>query len=207
MEEFDGKYLEILSGSLIRFIEFGIRSLSMDDLARSMKISKKTLYQYVQNKEDLIRKVLSLQAQRNDIGFRKLMSPDLNAIEALLMASKLVSEQIKSFNPAMVFDLKKYYPELLEELIQNKKDAVYEYITSNLKAGIRQEIYRTDVNIEVTAAIYLEQLEIMHRSDFLQSKEFSFSYVFDTMFDNLIRGIVNENGLNYYEERIKNYQI
>ncbi len=207
MEEFDGKYLEILSGSLDRFIEFGIRSLSMDDLARSMKISKKTLYQYVQNKEDLIRKVLSLQAQKNDIEFRKLMSPDLNAIEALLMASKLVSEQIKSFNPAMVFDLKKYYPELLEELIQNKKDAVYEYITSNLKAGIRQEIYRTDVNIEVTAAIYLEQLEIMHRSDFLQTKEFSFSYVFDTMFDNLIRGIVNENGLNYYEERIKNYQI
>ncbi len=207
MEEFDGKYLEILSGSLDRFIEFGIRSLSMDDLARSMKISKKTLYQYVQNKEDLIRKVLSLQAQRNDIEFRKLMSPDLNAIEALLMASKLVSEQIKSFNPAMVFDLKKYYPELLEELIQNKKDAVYEYITSNLKAGIRQEIYRSDVNIDVTAAIYLEQLEIMHRSDFLQSKEFSFSYVFDTMFDNLIRGIVNENGLNYYEERIKNYQI
>jgi AcrR family transcriptional regulator len=207
MEEFDGKYLEILSGSLDRFIEFGIRSLSMDDLARSMKISKKTLYQYVQNKEDLIRKVLSLQAQRNDIEFRKLMLPDLNAIEALLMASKLVSEQIKSFNPAMVFDLKKYYPELLEELIQKKKDAVYEYITSNLKAGIRQEIYRTDVNIEVTAAIYLEQLEIMHRSDFLQSKEFSFSYVFDTMFDNHIRGIVNENGLNYYEERIKNYEI
>ncbi len=207
MEEFDGKYKEILSGSLDRFIEFGIRSLSMDDLARSMKISKKTLYQYVQNKEDLIRKVLSLQAQRNDIEFRKLMLPELNAIEALLMASKLVSEQIKSFNPAMVFDLKKYYPELLEELIQKKKDAVYEYITSNLKAGIRQEIYRTDVNIEVTAAIYLEQLEIMHRSDFLQSKEFSFSYVFDTMFDNHIRGIVNENGLNYYEERIKNYEI
>ena len=110
MEEFDGKYKEILSGSLDRFIEFGIRSLSMDDLARSMKISKKTLYQYVQNKEDLIRKVLSLQAQRNDIEFRKLMLPDLNAIEALLMASKLVSEQFKSFNPAMVFDLKKYYP-------------------------------------------------------------------------------------------------
>ncbi len=202
----DGKYYDVLSGSLELFREFGIRSLSMDDLARNMKISKKTLYQFFDNKEDLVRKVLIFQAKENDDAFRTLMNKQLNAVDALISASRMVNTQIANLNPAMIFDLRKYYPEILEQLIHEKKSVVYDYITFSLQLGISQQLYRKDINIDVTAAIYLEQLELMHRSEFMHSKDFSFSYIFDTMFDNHIRGIVNENGLNYYEEKIKNFK-
>lgn len=105
----DPKFRAILDKTVELFYEYGIRNLNMDDISRSLGISKKTLYQYVKSKEDLIEKLFYYDEIKWNIEFSKIKVDELNAIEILLKASLLVFEEMRSLSPKIKFELKKYY--------------------------------------------------------------------------------------------------
>ena len=103
------KIHEIIEGSLALFMQFGIKSLTMDDISQKLGISKKTLYQSVENKEDLINKVITfiLMKEAEVMGVIRKKAKD--AIEEVVMISRHVNKMLQAINPAAMYDLQKYY--------------------------------------------------------------------------------------------------
>lgn len=201
----DDKMAQILKASGTLFRKYGIRSISMDDIAREIGMSKKTLYQYVENKNDLLEKLLMHLVTSSTACVTEGLS-DKNAIDILLQVSVKVSQEIKEMNPAILFDLEKFYPALFRTFVQAKRDHVYIKIKENLEQGISEGIYRNDIDADLVSKLYVQKLLDVHDPDFLSSVDFTFEKVFQVMFDNHIRGIANPVGLAYYEKQI-NKQI
>ncbi len=201
----DDKMAQILKATSVLFRKYGIRSISMDDIAHEMGMSKKTLYQYVENKNDLVEKMLTHFVTSSNACVTENPA-NRNAIDILLEVSVKVSQEIKEMNPAIAFDLEKFYPALYRTFVNAKRDHVYRKIKENLEQGVSEGIYRGDLDADLVAKLYVQKLIDLHDPEFLSSVDFTFEKVFQVMFDNHIRGIANAVGLTYYEKQI-NQQI
>ena len=199
----DEKQEIILRAAGELFKKFGIRNISMDDICRDQGISKKTLYQFVSNKNDLIEKIFDLNHQEESKKFIKKVKPAKTAIDQLLEVSKIVSENIKQFNPTITFELQKYYPQIFQKFIDTKRENIYKHTQINLIKGIEEGYFRPELDVEVTARFYVQKLEGMHTVEFLESVDFSFEKIFEIMFENHIRGISNQKGIEYFEQQKK----
>ena len=127
-----------------------------------------------------------------------------NALDILIEVSKHLIEMLKEINPTILYDLRKYYPELTKELIVNRKDHVYNNIKTNLLKGIEQGIYRNDLNPDIITSIYVKRMDDVIFEDDNYLNRFQQHEIFSQLFIYHIRGIVSTKGLEYFENKIKN---
>lgn len=179
------------------FLKYGIKSLSMDDIARELGISKKTLYQHFSNKHDLVAQTIdfNLQSQNRKMQPSKL-DDDMNAIDVLLKVSRVIAENQKNFNPAVNFDLEKYYPESWQKVVDYQRKHVYQKICQNMRQGIQAGLYRDDLNVDVIASIYVYRVGNL---EVLDDVDVPFYEAMRDIFEYHIRGIATEKGLKYLE--------
>ncbi len=185
------------------FLKYGIRNISMDDIARELGISKKTLYVYFENKNDLLEKIVDFSDEHEKLQFEKCKDASLNAIDKLLMVSKMVYQSIKQFNPNILFELEKFYPELYQKFYSRKKEHIYQSVLLNLSQGIEEGLYRENLDKEVVAVLYIQKLVGLQSDEFKQMQDYSEEKLFEVMFENHIRGIANENGIKHLDEQKK----
>jgi AcrR family transcriptional regulator len=197
----DPKLLEILERTIELFSEFGIRNLNMEDISRSLGISKKTLYLYVKSKEDLIEKLFQFDDFKMDAEFAKIKAENLNAIEVLIRVSLIVFREMGKFDPKIKFELKKYYEPIFNQFMVRKQNHIFDLISKNLEKGIAEGLYRSDLNIELVSGLYVRNLVLMHNKDYCIVEKVTFLQVFEVMFENHIRAISNADGLAYFEKR------
>jgi len=197
----DPKFIELMDKIVAMFFEFGIRNLNMDDISRNLGISKKTLYQYVKSKEDLIEKLFYYDEMKWDIEMSKLKIDEMNAIEILLQVSLRVFEEMGQFDPKLKFELKKYYEPIFQQFLVRKQNHIFSQISKNIEKGIAEGIYRSDINIELVAGLYVRNLVMMHNNDFCIDAKITFEEVFQVMFENHIRAISTPEGIAYFEKR------
>lgn len=203
----DEKLDNIIKTSVSLFKQYGIRSISMDDVAREMGISKKTLYLYIENKADLVKKVLDNHLCEIHSREAILENKKLNAIDVMLEVSKDVCNNLKEFNPAITFDLQKYYPEIFKDFLKRNHQQILSDVTNNIHQGIKEGIYRNDIKVELVALLYMKKLQDIHNPDFITSAQFTFKNVFEVMFESHIRGIANMKGVKYLEKQMKSYNF
>ena len=197
----DSNVMDVLERVRELFFKYGVRSVSMDDICRDLGISKKKLYQFFKNKHDLVSKLLELERRNFEIIFEKHNFDGVNSIDVLLIVSKEISDRFWDISPSMTFDLKKYYPEIYTKHIDDRVEFIFIQIQLNIKKGIRDGMYRDDLSIELIARLYIRRLIDIHNPEFLPPGKFSFQSLFETMFDNFIRGIATEEGIHYYEQQ------
>ena len=197
----DPKLREILEKTVGLFYEFGIRNLNMDDISRSLGISKKTLYQYVKSKEDLIEKLFYYDEMKWDEELSKVNFEELNAIEILIQVSLKVFEEMGKLNPKLKFELKKYYEPIYNEFMVRKQNHIFSQMSKNIEKGIKEGLYRSDVNVELVAGLYVRNLVDMHNKDYCIIENITFEEVFQVMFENHIRAISTPDGIVYFEKR------
>jgi AcrR family transcriptional regulator len=195
------KYQYIIAQAYSIFMQSGIKNVSMDDLCRQMGISKKTLYKYVENKTDLITKISFYIRELITTRLNELDQMDLNAIDVLLEMSRVSGGTHIRINPIVSYEIRKYYPQVYEDYICTKKELIVNSILKNLDQGIREGFYRQDLNREIVAHLYFKKIEEFHTLEGDDLKEFSYSKVFEVMFENHIRGIANKRGIDYFEKQ------
>lgn len=197
----DPKLKEILEKTVELFYEYGIRNLNMDDISRSLGMSKKTLYQYVKSKEDLIEKLFFYDEMKWDSEMAKLKIDEMNAIEILLQVSLKVFEEMERINPKLKFELKKYYEQTFQQFMIRKQNHIFGQISKNIEKGIAEGIYRSDVNIELISGLYVRNLVMMHNNDSCFAENITFEEVFKVLFESHIRAISTPKGIAYFEKR------
>lgn len=197
----DPKLLAILDRTIELFSEFGIRNLNMDDISRSLGISKKTLYQYVKSKEDLIEKLFNYDDMKWNKEMSKIKFEDLNAIDVLVQVSMLVFEEMGKLDSKIKFELQKYYEPIFTQFMARKQNHIFNLISKNIQQGIAEGLYRGDVNIDLVAGLYVRNLVEMHKKDYCFVENITFDQVFEVMFENHIRAISSPEGTAYFERR------
>lgn len=184
-------------------MRFGVRSLTMDDIARHLGISKKTIYTLVSDKADLVEKAIIFYMDADKVVMEKIHEDSENAIEELISISKNVSQHLRRMHPSILFDLQKYYPLAYAKFEEYKSEDVMMCVIRNLEDGIRQGLYRKNLNIPIVAKLYVGRIDLILDPTIFPQDKFD---VKDVFYENIryhIRGIASEQGVEYLKERFK----
>jgi len=182
------------------FFRYGIRSVTMDDIARELGISKKTIYQHFEDKDAIVSAGVEAHfgCERTDSERMQAEAPD--PIAEVVMASEQMRQVMTGMNPSMVFDLKRYYPRAWASFMEFKDGFVLDLIRKNLRKGIDMGLYRADLNVSVLARLRNQEIELGFDPDIYTPSQFNPLDVQLALLDHFIRGVVTPQGLNLYED-------
>ena len=198
----ENKLNELLTNASSLFMTYGIKSLTMDDISSRLGMSKKTLYNYVSDKNDLVCKCIDKLIQQKECRMAEVCELGQNAIEELFLVSQYSSEQINEINPSIFFDLKKYHPAAWSLLEESRKNHTLESTKANLRKGISEGLFRDDFSVDAIAQIYLAMVENIFSSSNLLESKMSMAEYHRNMFDYHIRGIANEKGIKLINQSV-----
>jgi AcrR family transcriptional regulator len=197
MEELDSKE-KILKGAEDLFMRYGVRSVSMDDIARHLAVSKKTLYQHFADKDDLVMMVSKAILERHTVEFESIRVSTENPVEELAKISLCMKKNMEGLNPALLFDLQKYHAKAWNLWLDFKNKYLRESVIVNLKKGMADGYIRTDIDSEVMAALRIEQVQLAFNQDVFPRERFNLAEVQVQIFDHFVFGLVTEKGRKLY---------
>jgi len=175
------------------FFQYGIKSVSMDELASSLGISKRTIYENFKDKEEILSSLLvSLRDERRKV-FDSLISDKNNVVEIFIKIIE-IQQSTPICNVKFFEDIQKYYPQANRN-IEADKEKNKEFLVKFLQKGIEEGYIREDLNVEVTAFLVEQSTYIYIRATSLEKPLFTFSELFYTMMINFVRGILTEKGI------------
>lgn len=191
----------ILNKAGAKFYQYGIKSVSMSDLASSLGISKRTLYENFKDKEEILRLYLESMGEKKTNKVKELMAQSDNIIEVFLF---FIDYHKNVDLPSIKFyqDIEKYYPaihQLILADIEQNKILLKEY----LKQGIANGYIREGLNVEVAAFLVEESNYTFMRASYIEKPTFSFQDLFFTMMVNFIRGISTPKGIEIIDKFLK----
>src|ERR1700712_3217290 len=143
----------ILQKATDLFLLYGIRSITMDEIALQLGISKKTIYQFYADKNELVSAVIIKILEHNRDCCHNYKKVAKNAIHEVFLAMEMVQEMFENMNPSMLYDLEKYHPVAFEKFVHYKKNFLHRTIKENLEWGIKEELYRNDINTGIVTLI------------------------------------------------------
>jgi len=200
----DDKKREIIGEALEVYMRLGIKSVTMDEMARQLGISKKTLYIYVKDKNDLVEQTLEFAHVNEQEQIKKITESTDNAIDELLETGKFIITILKKIHPSIFFDLAKYHPNAMKMMKCNQDEFVSECVESNLSIGIKQGLYRKNINTEVISKVYMAAMDHVLKGNSYEDSKMRPETVYSEFFRYHIRGIASEKGLKYLQGLIKN---
>lgn len=182
------------------FLTYGVRSVSMDDIARHLGISKKTLYQHFKDKNELVEIITRKVINDRQSEYEEVTCSASNAIEELFFMSKCLRKHFAELNPSLIYDLKKFYPEAWEVFMEYEHVTVFESIRTNLDKGIEEGYFRKEINKEVLAKLRVEQVHMSFDPHVFPKTDYDFTEVQMQMFDHFVYGLLTPEGTKQYEK-------
>lgn len=181
----------------------------MDEMARQLGISKKTIYTFVKDKNDLVEQCLQLMNEQEQIEMQEISSTNTNAIDELLATGQLVVARLSAIHPSIFFDIQKYHPYVMKKFNEHKSTFVKGCIISNLELGKQQGLYRENLNVEIISEMYLSFIDVLFQSSNTKSPKGSYEEIYSEYFRYHIRGISSAAGLSYLQKVIEtnNYDL
>lgn len=204
MEE---KELELYQNVGLIFLNHGIKSMTMDNIAKQLKISKKTLYKSVKDKADLVNKVMALKCSVEECLIEGFVKNSNNAVDEIIMISKYVSSQLQQVHPSLHYDLANYYPEAFKTFSCHKSNVIRVFVENNMERGISEGLYRDNLNPKIISRLYIHKIDALFDADIFPPHEISFQEAHAEMMKYHIRGIANEKGITYMKEKLKTETI
>ena len=131
------------------FMRYGIRSITMDEIAAQLGISKKTIYQFFTDKDAMVEAVVNEEMKRNEDECRSFSLEAENAVQEIFLALDNVQEMLKTMNPQLIFDLEKHHPAAYRRLKQYKHQFLFTMVKENLDRGAQEDLYRSELNTDL----------------------------------------------------------
>lgn len=181
------------------FLRLGIRSVSMDEIATHLGISKKTVYQHFQDKDELVDRVLQMQINNMQEETTETVRSASNAIEEIFNTMDMMVKHSRNMNPMVLFDLQKYHLSSFQKFHAYKNDFLLNIISNNLKKGVEEGLYRSDIKIEILSKFRLETLMIGFNMDAFPADKYNVTEVSLVIIENFLYGLATEKGFNMIE--------
>jgi TetR/AcrR family transcriptional regulator, cholesterol catabolism regulator len=177
------------------FLQKGVKDVTMDVIAKKLKVSKRTIYFYFKDKDALIKAAGDKAIKEQNILNNKIIEESDNTICAMLALLKSGSELLSTINPKYFTDLQRLYPGIWRENIQQSKIHSFKLILELLKQGKKEGNYRKEIKEEIIACIFIEQLYMITDQRIFPPGKFSIVEVYENIIINMTRGIATNKGL------------
>lgn len=189
----------ILEGAHALFVQHGVRSVSMDDVAKALSMSKKTLYLHFTNKDELVTQVVNMHLDTERDEFGQIAEISGNSIEELFNLSKCLRQHAFRINPSLLHDLQKYHMEAWAVFQKFKKDFIKKQITENIRRGVSEGYYREGLNADILAILRMEVIQLAFSDEVFPRARFDFLEVQMNVFDHFVHGLLSEKGKKLYQ--------
>lgn len=177
------------------FLRFGIKSITMDDVARELGISKKTLYQFVESKDDLVQKMLTRHIEQEKTMCNMLFSAAANALEEMYIVIDGDTQQLKQMKANIIHDLQRYHRDAWEKISEYQRGFLYTVVRNNLERGIREGLYRSDFDVDIVSKLHISGSIQLFNDDIFPHTHYKYDQVFREYMLHYLYGIVSEKGL------------
>lgn len=183
---------------------YGVKSVTMDDLAQRLSMSKKTIYQHFKDKSTLVEAVVEELFRQQDNQLELIRQKSKDAIEEMYLISVFVRQLLSAMDASVLFDLQKYYPKAFEKVQCHKEEQVQCSILENLESGVKQGFYREDIDTEILSKLKMLEMEGSFNPDLFPPEKFKMVDVQMQLFDHFLYGILSPKGvemLNVYKDK------
>ncbi len=194
---------KILNTSRELFLNLGFKSVTMDDIAEELGISKKTIYTHFKNKTDLVKEVTLSVFEYISKGIDVICSRESNPIKEFFEIKRFVMESLNDEKSAPQYQLQKYYPEIYKSLKKKQFEVMQECVKENLTKGISLHLYRENINIEFVSRIYFHGILGIKDQDVFPLNYFSINELMNYYLEYHLRGICSEKGIKELENQLK----
>ena len=189
------------------FRVYGIKTITMDEIASQLGISKKTIYQAFADKDELVDAVITdmIVYNQNCCGNNRLKAD--NAIHEVFLALEMIQEMFANFNPSILYDMQRNHPNTFQKFLKHKHSFLFQIIKDNVERGISEELFRTDVNPDVIAKIRLETMFLPFNQELFPKNKFNLVDLEKQLIDYFLFGIASLKGykliVKYQQQRKK----
>lgn len=197
----------ILTKAADLFMRYGIRSITMDEIATQLGISKKTIYQFFTDKDEMVSAVIDMEIHKNEDECNMFRDQSENAVQQIFLALESLDEMLKYTNPLMLYDLEKHHPRAYRKIRDYKYQFLYQTIMDNLQWGIGEKVYRDDIELDITTKWRIESAFLVFNPDVFPHSRYKMSDVNYHLSLLFLYGIVTDKGreliTKYTHERNK----
>lgn len=182
------------------FRKYGIKSVTMADIAKELGMSKKTIYKYVDNKNDLVAQIMENHIINDKKANEEISLQAKNALDQLLQIFIYIQGILKGMNTSLLYDLQKYYNPIWQKWENFHQEYVLDITIKNLKRGQEEGIYRKDMNVDLMARLYISFLPVFSAQESFLIKDYSTYEVHKEFMKYHINGIISKKGKEALQE-------
>ena len=188
-------------------MQYGIRSVSMDDIASNLGMSKKTIYQYFKDKDELVEAVVDGVIDTNQCICNTDRQKADNAVHEIFLVMDMMVEMFKTMNPSILFDMQKYHPSAFRKFQIHRNEYLYNVCRQNIERGISEELYRPEINVEILARYRVETMLTAFNPEFQRSVKQNLLKIEEEIITHYLFGLVSIKGykltLKYIDQKEK----
>jgi AcrR family transcriptional regulator len=190
----------ILRGAYELFYRHGVKRITMDDVASHLGMSKKTIYENYKNKDDMVLALMKRELQKQHKDMDAIRKKSENSIDEIIGIMNYLAEKFSQINPGMFYDLQKYHSSSWNHFRDFKENSIQKFIEANLKHGVKDGLYRKDINIPILSRLRVEQIELCFNSNVFPTHEFRIAEVCVEVLNHFVYGIASPKGYSLIEK-------
>lgn len=185
---------KILKTSLGLFFKYGIKHITMDDIAKELGMSKKTIYQFYKEKDDLVNQLCNIELKVQEDKFEEMNKMAKDPIHEIMLISDKMKNMMQNINPMFFLDLQKFYPTAYLRFVSFKENCAYKLVLINIKKGIELGFYRADLDPEFVSRLRMAQVDMLMFGNHFSYEKISFAKTHEIVLDIFIYGICTIKG-------------
>ncbi|WP_299016156.1 TetR/AcrR family transcriptional regulator [uncultured Polaribacter sp.] len=193
---------KILEISKDLFLNLGFKSVTMDEIASKLGVSKKTIYKHFKNKTELVTAVTNYMFNNICVGIDEICERKLNPIEEIFSIKKMVMLHLKDEKSSPQYQLQKYYPKIYASLKRKQLEIMHETIKDNLTRGVQQGLFRAQINVDFIARIYFYGINGIKDQEVFPLTNFSMNELTLNYLEYHLRGISTEKGVKELNKQL-----
>lgn len=175
-------------------MQYGIRSVSMDDIAANLGMSKKTIYQYFKDKDELVEAVIDEVLEKNQFSCLEDRDKAANAVHEIFLVMEMMAKMFKTMNPSILFDMHKYHPVAFQKFSKHKNEFLFNMCIQNMERGVKEGLYRPELAVDILCRYRVETMFIPFNPEFQQNVNHSLAKIEEEILVHFLFGLVSLKG-------------
>ncbi|MFL5731307.1 MAG: TetR/AcrR family transcriptional regulator [Cytophagaceae bacterium] len=193
----------IVSGARELFFRYGVKSITMDEVAKNLGISKKTIYQFFEDKNELVFIVTKDHLKEMEGIMKNITEIAADPIDEVLKISQHLRDTFQNINPSLLFEVQKYHPKAWKTFTEHKEQCIHSSLVKNLKSGIEKGLYRNEIDVEIISRLRLEEIQLAFNPFVFPTPKFNIQKVQLQFIEHFLYGICTLKGhkmINKYKQ-------
>lgn len=185
---------KILKGVEELFFKYGIKNITMDEIARHLSMSKKTIYQFFKDKDEVVHSLMLQTLEEDKCRINRSKDNSKNVVEEVFKIMDEMREMFQRINPILFYELHKFYPKTWKIFQEFKASFIYTTVESSLKRGQEEGFIRKDINIKILARMRVEMIELAMKGEMFPNEQFKILDVQIALTEHFLFGVCTLKG-------------